>query len=79
MVVWTDATPPHLVTTGSEKFSKGLDGAGLVVLYQLSYTCVGLVVSCYDKLAVLVLGNDKVATPVVTPMEVKAQSQWRQR
>lgn len=67
----TDAPLPHLVTTGSEVFSKGLDGAGFVVLYQLCQACVCLVVSRYDKLSILVLGNDKMATPVVTPWEEK--------
>lgn len=70
-MVWTHTPLPHLVTTGSEVFSKGLDGAGLVVLYQLCQTCVGLVVSCYDKVSVVVLGNDKMPTPVVTPREEK--------
>lgn len=74
---WCGQTPPapHLVAAGSEEFSKGLDGTGLVVLYQLRQTCVGLVVSRYDKPSLLVLGNDKMATPVVTPSEGEAQSQ----
>lgn len=71
IVVWTDAPLPHLVTTGSQVFSKGLDGTGFVVLYQLSQACIRLVVSCNDKLSILVLGNDKMATPVVTPWEEK--------
>lgn len=70
MVVPTDGSP-HLVTTRSQVFSKGLDGAGLVVLYQLCQAPVRLTVSCYDELSILVLSDDKMATPVMTPCEEK--------
>lgn len=59
------------MTTGGEVLSKGLDGAGLVVLYQLCQAAVCLVVPRDDKLSILVLGNDEVATPVVPPGDEK--------
>lgn len=76
MEVPTDG-PPYLVTTGSQVFSKGLDGAGFVVLYQFCQAPVRLTVSCYDELSILVLGDDKMATPVMTPCEEKKKTPSR--
>lgn len=60
---------PHLITAGGQIFSKGLDGADLVVLDQLGETAVRLRVSWYDKVSVLILGDNKMTAPVVTPWE----------
>ena len=62
---------PHLAAAGGQAFSKGLDGADLVVLDQLGETLVGLTVSRYYELPVRVLGDDKMAAPVVAPLEEK--------
>lgn len=50
MVTWADIAsstppPPHLITTAGQVFSKGLDGADLVVLDQLRQAAVRLTVS----------------------------------
>lgn len=60
---------PHLIAAGGQAFSKGLDGADLVMLYQLCETMVRLTVSCYHELPRVILGNDKMAAPVMAPLE----------
>jgi len=57
------------VTAGDQALSKRLNGADLIVLYQLSQTAEQLTVSSYDKLSFLILGDDKMAAPVVAPEE----------
>lgn len=65
--VWGGA--PHLVTTGSQVFSKWLNGAELIKLNQFRKTVVCLTVSSYHELAIFVLGDDKMAAPVMAPLE----------
>lgn len=57
----------HLTAAGGEVLPKRLDGADLVMLYQLGQAAEQLTVSGYHKLAIRILGNDKMATPVMTP------------
>ena len=63
----------HLIKVGGQIFSKGLDGADFKMFHELCEAFVCLTVSCYDKLSVLILGDDKMAAPVVSPLEEKAQ------
>lgn len=65
----------HLITAGGQVFSEGLDGADLVVLYQLFESSVRLAVSRYDKQSILALGDNKMAAPVETPLEENAHTQ----
>lgn len=67
--------PPHLVTTGGQALSKGLDRADFVILDQLRQTAVWLTVSRYDELSFLILGDDKMTAPVVAPLEEK-EGRW---
>lgn len=67
--------PPHLITAGGQVFSKGLDGADLVMLYELCETVVSLTVSWYHELPTFILGNDKMSTPVMAPLE-EMYGQW---
>lgn len=71
LLVCVSQVPPHLVTAGGQALSKGLDGADLVVLYQLCETVISLTVSWYGKLPILILGDDKMAAPVVAPLDKK--------
>lgn len=62
---------PHLRTAGAQELPKRLDGADLVVLYQLPEAVKHMLVSCNDKQPFCVLSDDKMAAPVVTPVEEK--------
>lgn len=37
------------------------------MLYELCETAVGLTVSRYDELSILILGDDEMAAPVIAP------------
>lgn len=63
--------PPHLVAAGGQALSKGLDGAGLVELYQLCEASICLIVSSQNKLPLLILGDDKMAAAVMAPLKKK--------
>lgn len=45
------------------------------MLDQLCETVVSLIISWYHKLSVFILGNDKMATPVVAPLK-EIYGQW---
>lgn len=55
-----------MAAAGGEELPKRLDGPDLVMLDQLGQTAKQLTVSCYHKLPFRILGNDKMATPVLT-------------
>lgn len=67
---------PHLVAAGRQVFSEGLDGADLVKLYQLRQAVVCLTVSSHRELSMLVLGDDKMAAPVLAPSKENPKQRY---